>query len=198
MLEQFLNFHLRSSFYLGFHTCHGTTRMAVPWPSSSVLQNGKKRLDIHPIHDAVSDQQVFSHFPTHFCWRSRPSESQPDSQTAPCVRRWSHLAAHPRWPNNHRHPATSDFVHIASPLESHENTSLQNKKQWRNFDCVLGLKSAWNGPKWWTLWCFAMNGLMHEHRWLFPGPRRRASLVLLRKAWQILRGETSGGTWNTF
>ena len=41
-----------------------------------------------------------------------------------------------------------------------------------------------------------MNGTMHEHRWLFPGPWRRASLVLLRKAWQILRGETSGGTWN--
>ena len=41
-----------------------------------------------------------------------------------------------------------------------------------------------------------MNGPMHEHRWVFPGPWRRASLVLLRKAWQILRGETSGGTWN--
>ena len=84
---------------------------------------------------------IFQH---NFCWRSRPSESQPRLQTAaPCGRRWSHLSAHPRWPNNHRHPATWDFVHIASPLESHEYTPLPNKKQW-----LLGLKSAWNGLKW--------------------------------------------------
>lgn len=74
----------------------------------------KKRLDdIHPIHDATTHQQVFSHFPNPFLLEKQAIRKPTRLQTAPCGRRWSHLAAHPRWPNNHRHPATWDFVHTA-------------------------------------------------------------------------------------
>lgn len=65
---------------------------------------------MHPIHDATTNHQVFQSFPNPFLLEKQAI----GKQTAPCGQRWSHLAAHPHWPNNHRHPATWDFVQTAA------------------------------------------------------------------------------------